>query len=100
MKSPQSHLANMGFLQVLEDSRTVLTAANVLPDGPLPQDEKLKDGMVSPTLHFAACHPGTLQLVLLCSCHLSPGNILIWYLSSWLRVDKSLVYGSLNISGV
>lgn len=48
----QSHLAEMGFLQVLEDSRTVLTAAEVLPDGPFPQDEKLKDGMVSslPTL--------------------------------------------------
>ncbi|MEJ1271454.1 meiotic double-stranded break formation protein 1 [Cricetulus griseus] len=32
-----------GLFKVLEDSRTVLTAANVLPDGPLPQDEKLKD---------------------------------------------------------
>uniref|UniRef100_A0AAA9TMD3 Coiled-coil domain containing 134 n=1 Tax=Bos taurus TaxID=9913 RepID=A0AAA9TMD3_BOVIN len=30
-------------LEVLEDSRTVLTAAGVLPDGPFPQDEKLKD---------------------------------------------------------
>lgn len=36
------------FLQVLEDSRTELTAADVLPDGPFPQDEKLKDGMVFP----------------------------------------------------
>lgn len=52
----------MGFLQVLEDSRTVLIAADVLPDGPVPQDEKLKDGMVSPTpplapysLLFSSC---------------------------------------------
>lgn len=48
--STETLLADMGFLQVLEDSRTVLTAANVLPDGPFPQDEKLKDGMVSPAL--------------------------------------------------
>uniref|UniRef100_A0A8C9HV63 Coiled-coil domain containing 134 n=1 Tax=Piliocolobus tephrosceles TaxID=591936 RepID=A0A8C9HV63_9PRIM len=32
-----------GLFKVLEDSRTVLTAADVLPDGPFPQDEKLKD---------------------------------------------------------
>ncbi|CAK6443973.1 unnamed protein product [Pipistrellus nathusii] len=32
-----------GLFKVLEDSRTVLTAADVLPEGPLPQDEKLKD---------------------------------------------------------
>ncbi|XP_075816220.1 coiled-coil domain-containing protein 134 [Microtus pennsylvanicus] len=32
-----------GLFKVLEDSRTVLTTANVLPDGPFPQDEKLKD---------------------------------------------------------
>ncbi|KAF4023011.1 hypothetical protein G4228_014761 [Cervus hanglu yarkandensis] len=32
-----------GLFKVLEDSRTVLTAAGVLPDGPFPQDEKLKD---------------------------------------------------------
>ncbi|VTJ57297.1 Hypothetical predicted protein [Marmota monax] len=32
-----------GLFKVLEDSRTVLIAANVLPDGPFPQDEKLKD---------------------------------------------------------
>lgn len=30
--------------QVLEDSRAVLIAADVPPDGPFPQDEKLKDG--------------------------------------------------------
>lgn len=39
-------LSQVGFPQVLEDSRTVLIAADVLPDGPFPQDEKLKDGMV------------------------------------------------------
>lgn len=50
----------MGFLQVLEDSQTVLIAADVLPDGPLPQDEKLKDGMVSPTLPLALYAPGIL----------------------------------------
>nr|XP_045219468.1 coiled-coil domain-containing protein 134 isoform X4 [Macaca fascicularis] len=41
-----------GLFKVLEDSRTVLTAADVLPDGPFPQDEKLKDGsscQLSPT---------------------------------------------------
>nr|XP_004650408.1 coiled-coil domain-containing protein 134 isoform X1 [Jaculus jaculus] len=32
-----------GLFKVLEDSRTVLIAANVLPDGPFPQDEKLKE---------------------------------------------------------
>ncbi|XP_014390582.1 PREDICTED: coiled-coil domain-containing protein 134 isoform X1 [Myotis brandtii] len=32
-----------GLFKVLEDSRTVLLAADVLPDGPFPQDEKLKD---------------------------------------------------------
>ncbi|KAF0883143.1 MEI1 protein, partial [Crocuta crocuta] len=32
-----------GLFKVLEDSRTVLIAADVLPDGPFPQDEKLKD---------------------------------------------------------
>lgn len=41
-------LSQAGFPQVLEDSRTVLTAADVLPDGPFPQDEKLKDGKVFP----------------------------------------------------
>ncbi|XP_057598111.1 coiled-coil domain-containing protein 134-like [Hippopotamus amphibius kiboko] len=37
-----------GLFKVLEDSRTVLIAADVLPDGPFPQDKKLKDGMVFP----------------------------------------------------
>ncbi|XP_045145669.1 coiled-coil domain-containing protein 134 isoform X6 [Echinops telfairi] len=32
-----------GLFKVLEDSRAVLVAADVLPDGPFPQDEKLKD---------------------------------------------------------
>nr|XP_036862769.1 coiled-coil domain-containing protein 134 isoform X1 [Manis javanica] len=32
-----------GLFKVLEDSRTVLIASDVLPDGPFPQDEKLKD---------------------------------------------------------
>jgi hypothetical protein len=45
---------------VLEDSRTVLIAADVLPDGPFPQDEKLKDGMVSPIFLFSPYHPGFL----------------------------------------
>lgn len=67
----------MGFLQVLEDSRTVLIAADVLPDGPVPQDEKLKDGMVSLTPPLAP-YP-----LVFCSCSfsvlitLSPGNILV-----------------------
>lgn len=46
----------MGFPQVLEDSRTVLIAADVLPDGPFPQDEKLKDGMVFLILPFPPPH--------------------------------------------
>lgn len=29
---------------MLEDSRAVLIAADVPPDGPFPQDEKIKDG--------------------------------------------------------
>lgn len=41
-------LSQVGFPQVLEDSRTVLITADVLPDGPFPQDEKLKDGTVFP----------------------------------------------------
>ncbi|GAB1299644.1 Coiled-coil domain-containing protein 134 [Apodemus speciosus] len=36
-----------GLFKVLEDSRTVLIAAAVLPDGPFPQDEKLKDAAFS-----------------------------------------------------
>lgn len=36
--------SDRGLLQVLEDSRAVLIAADVPPDGPFPQDEKLKDG--------------------------------------------------------
>ncbi|CAM4462488.1 unnamed protein product [Lepidochelys olivacea] len=32
-----------GLFKVLEDSRAVLIAADVPPDGPFPQDEKLKD---------------------------------------------------------
>lgn len=32
-----------GLFKVLQDSQTVLTAADVLPDGPFPQDEKLKE---------------------------------------------------------
>ncbi|XP_039770031.1 coiled-coil domain-containing protein 134 isoform X1 [Ornithorhynchus anatinus] len=32
-----------GLFKVLEDSRAILLAADVPPDGPLPQDEKLKD---------------------------------------------------------
>lgn len=46
MKASAKPLSQAGFPQVLEDSRTVLIAADVLPDGPFPQDEKLKDGMV------------------------------------------------------
>lgn len=36
--------SDRGLLQVLEDSRAVLIAADVPPDGSFPQDEKLKDG--------------------------------------------------------
>ncbi|KFW92347.1 Coiled-coil domain-containing protein 134, partial [Phalacrocorax carbo] len=32
-----------GLFKVLEDSRAVLIAADVPPDGPFPQDEKIKD---------------------------------------------------------
>ncbi|XP_020838410.1 coiled-coil domain-containing protein 134 isoform X2 [Phascolarctos cinereus] len=32
-----------GLFKVLEDSRAVLLAADVFPDGPFPEDEKLKD---------------------------------------------------------
>lgn len=46
MKASAKLLSQAGVSQVLEDSRTVLIAADVLPDGPFPQDEKLKDGMV------------------------------------------------------
>lgn len=35
---------------MLEDSRAVLIAADVPPDGPFPQDEKIKDGRCSPVL--------------------------------------------------
>lgn len=31
-------------MQVLEDSRAVLIAADVSPDGPFSHDEKIKDG--------------------------------------------------------
>ncbi|KFW61116.1 Coiled-coil domain-containing protein 134, partial [Pygoscelis adeliae] len=39
-----------GLFKVLEDSRAVLIAADVPPDGPFPQDEKIKDGRSSPVL--------------------------------------------------
>lgn len=42
--------SNRGLWQVLEDSRAVLIAADVPPDGPFPQDEKIKDGRSSPVL--------------------------------------------------
>ncbi|XP_056653421.1 coiled-coil domain-containing protein 134 [Monodelphis domestica] len=32
-----------GLFQVLEDSRAALLASDIFPDGPLPEDEKLKD---------------------------------------------------------
>lgn len=48
MKASAKLLSRAGVSQVLEDSRTVLLAADVLPDGPFPQDEKLKDGMIFP----------------------------------------------------
>ena len=35
---------------MLEDSRAVLIAADVPPDGPFPQDEKIKDGRSSSVL--------------------------------------------------
>lgn len=38
---------NQGLRQVLEDSRAVLITADVPPDGPFPQDEKIKDGRSS-----------------------------------------------------
>ncbi|XP_009321009.1 PREDICTED: coiled-coil domain-containing protein 134 [Pygoscelis adeliae] len=34
-----------GLFKVLEDSRAVLIAADVPPDGPFPQDEKIKDDL-------------------------------------------------------
>lgn len=39
--------SNQGLWQVLEDSSAVLIAADVPPDGPFPQDEKIKDGRSS-----------------------------------------------------
>lgn len=43
----------------------MLIAADVLPDGPFPQDEKLKDGMVFPILPFPPPHYlNLLQLLL------------------------------------
>lgn len=43
-------MGNRGLWQVLEDSRAVLIAADVPPDGPFPQDEKIKDGRSSAVL--------------------------------------------------
>lgn len=52
---------------MLEDSRAVLIAADVPPDGPFPQDEKIKDGMSS--LVFTP----VLFLVLWCTTDILPG---------------------------
>lgn len=59
--------SNQGLWQVLEDSRAVLIAADVPPDGPFPQDEKIKDGRSS--LVFTPL----LFLVLWCSTDILPG---------------------------
>lgn len=58
VKASAKPLSQGAFPQVLEDSRTVLLAADVLPDGPFPQDEKLKDGMV-----FLTSPPHRLDLL-------------------------------------
>lgn len=62
-----------GLFKVLEDSRTVLTAADVLPDGPFPQDEKLKDGMVCPILPCPRHHP------IFSSCFFSPVLVTLFF---------------------
>lgn len=49
-EGPAGQGSNQGLWQVLEDSRAVLIAADVPPDGPFPQDEKIKDGESSPVL--------------------------------------------------
>lgn len=59
--------SNQGLWQVLEDSRAVLIAADVPPDGPFPQDEKIKDGRSS--LVFTPL----LFLVLWCTTDILPG---------------------------
>lgn len=46
-EGPAGQGSNRGLWQVLEDSRAVLIAADVPPDGPFPQDEKIKDGRSS-----------------------------------------------------
>lgn len=38
-------------LQVLEDSRQILVAANMQPDDPFPMDDKIKEGP-APLLHL------------------------------------------------
>lgn len=62
----------------------MLTAAGVLPDGPFPQDEKLKDGMVFPaaTLIFSSF---SFPLVLVTLLFLS-GSALLQHLEgvSWV----------------
>lgn len=52
--------AQVAYLQVLEDSRALLIAAGVLPEGPFPQDEKLKDGKLSPLDHPGFSLPSLL----------------------------------------
>lgn len=59
--------SNQGLWQVLEDSRAVLIAADVPPDGPFPQDEKIKDGRSS--LVFTPL----LFLVLWCTTNILSG---------------------------
>ncbi|KAB0399871.1 hypothetical protein E2I00_012889, partial [Balaenoptera physalus] len=74
-----------GLFKVLEDSRTVLTAADVLPDGPFPQDEKLKDAfsqVVENTAFFGDVVLRFPRIVHHCFDHNSNWNLLIrWGIS-------------------
>ena len=102
MKGSAEPLSLGGFPQVLEDSRTVLIAADVLPDGPFPQDEKLKDGMVFPVLLFPPSHHLDLLSLLLSS--FSPHSFSLWKYplmkpSKWSPwVYGHLIHISLGIS--
>ncbi|XP_024593225.1 coiled-coil domain-containing protein 134 [Neophocaena asiaeorientalis asiaeorientalis] len=74
-----------GLFKVLEDSRTVLIAADVLPDGPFPQDEKLKDAfsqVVENTAFFGDVVLRFPRIVHHCFDHNSNWNLLIrWGIS-------------------
>ena len=67
-EGPAGRGSNCRLWQVLEDSRAVLIAADVPPDGPFPQDEKIKDGKSSLVLTLLPF------LVLWCIANIPPGT--------------------------